>query len=177
MRKKTISKTYMRGVTDWEFISIKRKEENFHICIKKINEVDKPFILDRYGKETAFIDNGYYIVEFTPLNELYNARAFLDKNLDIIGYYFDISLENGVEDCIPYYDDLYLDVIYDGKPKFVIEIEDKDELEEALNSGKITQEQYDLANKKCSDLVEEIVSNRNIFINMNIKDLIHKYFK
>lgn len=177
MRKKTISKTYMRGVTDWEFISIKRKEENFYICIKKINEIDQKFIVDRYGHNVVFIDNGYYIIEFTPLNKLYNGRVFLDKNANVIEYYFDISLENGTEDYIPYYDDLYLDVIYDPSSKDMIEIVDEDELQEALDSGKITKEQYDLANNVCSNLVKEIRNNKNIFINMDKKALIYKYFK
>lgn len=37
----------MRGVTDWDFILIKRKEENYYICIKKINEIDKTFVIDK----------------------------------------------------------------------------------------------------------------------------------
>lgn len=51
-------------------------------------------------------------MEFTPLNQFYNARVFLDRDANVIEYYFDISNGNGAEDNIPYYNDLYLDVIY-----------------------------------------------------------------
>lgn len=177
MRKKSISKTYMRGVTDWDFIVIKRKKENYYLCIKRINEIDQAFIIDKFGKETVFMDNGYYIVEFTPMNQFYNGRVYLDRNANVIGYYFDMSLGNGVEDNIPYYDDLYLDVIYSPNQNGIIELEDKNELLDALENGKITKEQYDLANKTCSSLIEEIKKNSNIFINMNKRELIQRYFK
>ena len=177
MRKKSISKTYIRGVTDWDFIIIKRKEENYYLSIKRINEIDQAFIIEKFGQKTVFMDNGYYIVEFTPLNQFYNGRVFLDKSANVIGYYFDMSLGNGVEDNIPYYDDLYLDVIYSQNQNGIIELEDENELLEALNSGKITQEQYDLANETCSNLIEEIKKDKNIFINMDKKELIQRYFK
>lgn len=177
MRKKSISKTYMRGVTDWDFIVIKRKKENYYLCIKRINEIEEAFIVDKFEKNKVFIDNGYYIVEFTPLDQFYNGRVYLDKNADVIGYYFDMSLGNGVEDNIPYYDDLYLDLIYRPNNNVVIECEDENELLDALNNGKITQEQYELAKNTCSDLIEEIQKNTNIFINMDKKELIQRYFK
>lgn len=177
MRKKSISKTYMRGVTDWDFIVIKRKKENYYLCIKRINEIDQAFIIDKFGKKTVFMDNGYYIVEFTPLNQFYNGRVYLDMDANVIGYYFDMSLGNGVEDNIPYYDDLYLDVIYSPNQNGIVELEDENELLDALNNGKITKEQYDLANETCSNLIEEIKSHKNIFINMNKRDLIQRYFK
>ena len=177
MRKKSISKTYMRGVTDWDFIVIKRKKENYYICIKRINEIEEPFIVDKFEKNKVFIDNGYYIVEFTPLGQFYNGRVYLDNNADVIGYYFDMSLGNGVEDNIPYYDDLYLDVIYRPNNNGVIECEDENELLDALNNGKITQKQYELAKNTCSNLIEEIQKNTNIFINMDKKELIQRYFK
>lgn len=177
MRKKTISKTYMRGVSDWDFIVTKRKKENFYLCIKRINEIDQAFVVERHGRNKVFMDNGYYIVEFTPLNKFYNGRVFLDQDVNVVEYYFDMTLENGVEDNIPYYDDLYLDVLYCPGPNGIIEIDDADELLEALTSKKITQEQFDLANKTCLNLIKEIKENSNMFVNMDKKELIQRYFK
>ena len=174
MIEKHMNKTYMRGVSDWDFIVTKRKEENYYLCIKRINEIDRAFIVEREGKKTVFMDNGYYVMEFTPIGKFYNGRAFLDKEANVIGYYFDMTLENGVKDNIPYYDDLYLDVWYnrDG----TIQLEDEDELLEALQNKEITKEQYDLANRTCSGLVQEIKENKNMFINMDKKEIIQKYF-
>jgi len=176
MRKKSTSKTYMRGVTNWEIIFIKNSEEDYCFTIKKINKIDQPFSVQRFGKSMVFIDDGYYIVEFTPLNEFYNARVFLDRNKKILGYYFDMSRENGLRDNIPYYDDLYLDVVYFPSENNLIEILDEDELLGALNEAKISKEEYELAKRVGAKLIEEIQNNQNIFVNMDKKKLIQKYF-
>jgi len=177
MRKKHTSKTYLRGVSDWDLVIIKRKSENYYLSIKKINEIDQPFVVDISGQSIVYIDNGYYIVEFTPLDQFYNARVFLDRNADVIGYYFDISCGNGVEENIPYYDDLYLDIIHCPADNDFTVIDDEDELSDALNTGKITREEFDLARDVCSRLFEEIQENKNVFINMDKKELINMYFR
>lgn len=172
MRKKYTSKMYMRGVTDWNLLITKSEEQNFYIVIKKVNKIDESFIVN----DKVFIDNGYYIMEFTPLEQFYNVRVFLDSNANIVGYYFDISAGNGEENNIPYYDDLYLDVIYYPNEVGSIKVEDEDELLEALNNGLITIEEYNLACNMCENLIEEIKKNENIFINMDKKKLIQRYF-
>lgn len=177
MRKKFTSKTYLRGVSDWDFVMQKQKSENYYLSIKKINEIDQPFIVDISGKSVVYIDNGYYILEFTPLEQFYNARVFLDRNAEVLGYYFDISRGNGVEENIPYYDDLYLDIIHCPADNDFTVIVDEDELLAALNTGKITREEFDLANEVCSKLFEEILANKNIFVNMDKKELIQRWFK
>ena len=143
---------------------------------KKINEIDNPFLVDINGKSVIYIDNGYYIVEITPLELFYNIRVFLDENADVIGYYFDVSRGNGIEENIPYYDDLYLDIVYSPGDNNFIEILDEDELLEALNTGKITREDFDFANKVCSNLYKEILENQNIFVNMDKKKMIQRWF-
>lgn len=173
MRKKHTSKMYMRGVDDWNLLIIKRENQNFYIVIKKVNKIDQPFII----KGKPLIDNGYYIMEFTPLDQFYNVRVFLDNNADVIGYYFDISAGNGEENNIPYYDDLYLDVIYSPYGEGSIKVEDEDELLDALNMGTISTEKYNFARNMCAKLVEEILKKQNPFINMDKKELIQRYFR
>lgn len=177
MRKKYLSKTYMRGVSDWDLVLLKRKSENYYLCIKRINEIDQAFVVETSGQSIVYIDNGYYIVEFTPLDKFYNARVYLDKDANVIGYYFDMSRGNGVEENVPYYDDLYLDLIYCPNEDDLLSIEDEDELLDALNAGKITKKEYNLAKDVCSSLIEEIRKKKNIFINMDKKELIKRYFK
>jgi len=176
MRKKYTSKTYMRGVSDWDLVVLKRKSENYYLSIKRVNQIDEAFSVNVSGQNIIYIDNGYYIMEFTPLNQFYNVRVFLDKNADVIAYYFDISRGNGVEQNIPYYDDLYLDIIYCPVDSDFIAIDDEDELLDALNHGKITDDEFVLSKDVCSNLVKEIQDKRNIFVNMDKKDLIQRYF-
>lgn len=163
---------YMRGVSDWNLVITKKEDQNFYIVIKRINKINEPFII----REKKLIDDGYYIVEFTPLDCFYNVRVFLNKNADVIGYYFDISRGNGVEDNIPYYDDLYLDVICSPSGVDSIKVEDEEELVDALNNGTITSEEYYLAHKTCMDLIKEIQNGQNVFINIDKKALVQEFF-
>ena len=163
----------MRGVTDWNLIINKQEDQNYYTAIKKINKINQPFII---GKKTL-IDNDYYIIEFTPLDYFYNVRVFLDKTKEVICYYFDISKGNGVEDNIPYYDDLYLDIIYSPSESNVIRVEDEDELIDALKNGSISSEEYNLARNTCETLIKEIKEGQNVFININKYKFINAFFK
>ena len=51
MRKKFTSKMYLRGVSDWDLIVQKRKLENYYMTLKRINEIDTPFVVNATGKE------------------------------------------------------------------------------------------------------------------------------
>ncbi len=167
MRKKYTDKTYLKGVSRYSVATRKLKGQDTYIVVKNILEIDEPFI-----KNVTLIDNGYYILEYTPIDKLYNARAFIDKELNTVSYYFDISLGNGVENGRPYYDDLFLDIVYGADTDNNVKVLDEEELLEALDRGAITKKEFDLAHSVCTKLVEEIKDNRNSFINMNKKEII-----
>lgn len=177
MKRKLVSNTYMREALDYEMVIINKEENDYYLCIKKVNKIDKQFILHEFNKNIVHIDNGYYIVEYTPKNEYYNARVYIDDKKNIIDYYFDITNGNGIQDKIPYYDDLYLDIIYCPRENNYICYDDMDELEEALSLGNITKEEYELAIKTGEKLFEEIKNNKNFFVNLDVVKIIEKYFK
>ena len=52
-------------------------------------------------------------------------------------------------------------------------LDDRDELKDALNDGKIDQEEYDLAYEVANSLMEELLTNNNIFVNRGLKDYIN----
>lgn len=164
MRKKLISKTYLRGVNEYE-LKIYFNLENCYVSVKKVLDIDSPFIL---SNGLCVIDKNYYIMEVIPKNENYSMRVFFNDKKERLEYYFDISLENGIdeESKIPYYDDLYLDVtITDDK----VEVLDEDELQEALHNNKISIDDFELANKTKDLLLDEIKNKRNPYINMDLE--------
>lgn len=57
MRKKYADETYLRGVTQYHVVTKELKKQNAYIVLKKIIEIDKPFV-----KNFTLIDNGYYII-------------------------------------------------------------------------------------------------------------------
>ena len=156
MRKKLLSKTYLRDIRKYT-IKFDLSKEDYYVCVKHIIDGDE--FISSSGERLIF--NGSYIVEIVPKNEYYSMRV-----------YFDISLGNGIdeESKIPYYDDLYLDVGINGKNK--IEIMDQNELDDALNNGKISKDDYDLAVNTCNKLVEELKNGINKYKNLDLKEII-----
>ena len=164
MRKKLISKTYLRGVNKYE-LKIYFNLEDCYISVKKIIDIKEPFIL---SNGLCIIDNNYYIVDVIPKNENYAMRVFFNNKKEILEYYFDVSLENGVdkEAGIPYYDDLFIDVT---KTKDKVEVLDEDELKEALDNNEISTTDFELANKIRDILLEQINNGNNRYMNMNLE--------
>lgn len=163
MRKKLISKTYLRDVEKYK-LTIDFSNEDFYVAVKKIIKTNEPFFLT---DGLCLIDNNYYIIEVIPKNENYTMRVFINDKKEILEYYFDISLGNGIDEetNIPYYDDLYTDIII-GKGK--IAILDENELENALKEGKISLNDFNLANKTKDNLLKSIRENNNKYLNMNL---------
>ena len=82
-------------------------------------------------------------------------------------WYFDVSKYIGIEDGVPYEDDLYLDVVIipDGR----IHVLDEDEIQLAFKNGKITKEEYDLAYEVKDYILEEYGNNINKLIDLTNK--------
>ncbi len=166
-KTKLVTKTYMREVLDYKILIIKNNED-YYITIKKILKTSEPFSLFNFGKNIVHIDQGYYVVEITPLKEKYNCRIFIDDKMQIIDYYFDISLYNGVLDKVPYYVDLYLDVLFYPNRDNLVIYDDNDELEEALKEKIITKKEYNEALKTAEKLKQELQKDKNKYVNIDI---------
>ena len=174
IKRKFISNTYMREAVNYDIVTI--KEDNLFITIKKYKEVTDRFIItDSNGNDIVYIDNGYYLVELTPLDEKYNMRFYFDNNKNFIDYYIDITYENGTLYKMPYYIDLYLDIVHIPENNTVIFI-DEDELKEALDKKIISKKDYKMAYEVGNKLLAEIKNNSNKFLNMDVKKYIDKYF-
>lgn len=164
MRKKLISKTYLRDVNKYK-LDIYFDKEDYYLSVKKIIDMESPFVLQT---GLCIMNNGYYIVEVIPKNENYTMRVYFNERKERLEYYFDISLENGLDDesKIPYYDDLYTDItIENGK----IEILDENELKEALDRSEISEKEFNLANKTRDLLLESINKNNNKYMNLDLE--------
>ncbi|MFS0659983.1 DUF402 domain-containing protein [Niallia alba] len=79
------------------------------------------------------------------------------KKGDIVQWYIDIGLKNGIENNVPWIDDLFLDIVV--LPSKEIFFLDEDELENAFRDSIISKEQYDLALKEASIIFEQLKQN------------------
>jgi Uncharacterized conserved protein len=161
MKRKSTDRTYLKRVIDRDFISICVDDYDFKGCITlfKMNKVTQDCIINYGEKNICVIDNGYKMMQYVPLNENYTLTAFCDKNNKLVQWYFDITYRNGIgDDGIPFYDDLYLDIVI--LPPSDIHLLDKDELDEARDTKEINDEQYNLACNVANRLMNDISNNR-----------------
>jgi predicted RNA-binding protein associated with RNAse of E/G family len=97
-----------------------------------------------------------------------------DENHSIVQWYFDITKQNGIDiDGQAFYDDLYLDVVV--FPSGEIVLFDEDELKEALDSGDITQIDYDLAYNEANQIINGMAKDVTNLSSMSYSDL--EFFK
>ena len=180
-----VRKKQVREVKDMDITIIYDEELNSYITLKEINDVSKVYSVPINGKWITKLDRNYTMIEYTPLDKLYNVRVHINDKLEILEYYFDIVLENQIRtiegERVPFYNDLYLDVIYytpisARNDKGFILLDDRDELENALRAEKIDQEEYDLSYSIANSLMKEILENKNKFINRGLTDYL-KYRK
>ena len=165
MNKKYLSQTYLKDVREYEFKMI-IKEDCF-VGIKKINKIDTPFYLKN---GICLINNNYYIIEILYPDRNYTIRIFLNNEKEEILYYYDIVNKIEIDEKlrIPYYEDLYLDIVVKDDN---IKILDEDEFENAFKDKSITINQYELAKNVMNNLVTEIKQRKDI-ININIQELL-----
>lgn len=135
-----------------------------YACFLKLKNVDNPLIVYNGNENICIKDNDYEWIEVYPTNENYAITIMYDNKSNLIEWYFDISKKIGIENGIPYEDDLYLDlVIMQNGEKIVI---DEDELLNAKENGDITQEDVKLAYEVLEKLDNKYVNNFNELINL-----------
>lgn len=176
MKKKLLSTTYLNEAEKYK-IKFYMNEEDKCVVVKKLDKISKPFII---GDGIIAMDNGYYILEIVPKNEKYALRLFFNDKKEIVEYYFDIIKESGVDEKtkIPYFIDAYLDITISRTGE--IKILDRNELDEALENGNLSKEEYNNVLETSEKLLDEINNKTNELLNIDylkyLKDMWLGYF-
>ena len=115
-----------------------------YIGLLTINTVSEKQIWKYNNKDVVVCDNGYHWLTIMPCDEFYCITVMMDNSYEMKVCYIDMIDTQGYDDDnVPYFYDLYLDlVVY---PNGDIIIDDMDELKEALATGEITELQYNRA--------------------------------
>jgi len=139
-----------------------------YIGLLEIEEVSEKQIWKFTGEDITVCDNGLKWLSILPRNDFYCVTAMMNANNEILLWYIDMIADQGIDaDGIPYFDDLYLDlVVY---PDGTIIVDDMDELETALETKDITQEQFNLAISTCDKLKAGLLSNIDTFIGYTLR--------
>jgi uncharacterized protein len=133
-------------VVSRRFVAMPLDEPGFsgHIALLTFDEIGEPGWLTYEGGRLLIADDGFCWLQYYPRDAHYAFAATFDAGGRFVYWYFDIVKGYGVgPDGIPWYDDLYLDVIV--LPDSATWVLDADELDEALAVGKITRDDWHLA--------------------------------
>ena len=172
-----VRKRQVREVTKMDLTIKKLEDINAYLTLKEVKELEQPYFVYINGEKIKKLDKGFTVMEYTPLDKNYNLRVHINHKLEILEYYFDITLKNEIRNEVPYYNDLYLDVVYyqpaATKDSTYIYLSDEREIKDALNKDIIDKEEFDLAYKATDELLLELKNKTNKFVNRGLDD----YFK
>lgn len=164
IRRKTMRRTEWRGIERRRCAFMPFDALGMTGCagLMRMDEVREPFSVPSPQGETRITHEGYSWLQLAPEGENFWATVMYDENGRYIETYFDIAREVCTRtDGGAWFDDLLLDyVLYpDGS---MIEV-DRDELEEAFETGGISEKDYKTALRGAERLKEKIVGNENAF--------------
>lgn len=135
---------------------IDTKEFKGYITLLSTEKVTEPLFVQYANKNVCIVDDGYMWLQQFPLDKKHAVTTMFDSNGEIVQWYIDICRENGLNNSIPWMDDLFLDIIL--LPTGEMFVVDDDELEKALLDGVIDQSLYDSAWKEANCLTESILT-------------------
>ncbi|WP_047979884.1 DUF402 domain-containing protein [Ornithinibacillus contaminans] len=134
--KRIIKRDYAQSYFDTE-------EFRGYVCLLHTVEVREPLHVNYGEKKLCIVDDGYWWLQQFPSGEKYCVTTMFDADGEIVQWYIDICLETGLEEGIPWMDDLFLDIIVlPSGEHFLVDV---DELDDALNKGVIDRADYELA--------------------------------
>lgn len=122
---------------------LETQEFKGYVTLLHTVEVAAPLVIDYEGGPVCIVDSGYFWLQQFPKGKNHSVTTMFDGNGEVVQWYIDICLQNAVENGVPYYDDLYLDLIVFPSGKVILK--DAEELDEALTKGFINQTQFYLA--------------------------------
>lgn len=165
--KKRFANAVKAGINEYYIKRVEEKYFNGYICLVKMKNVKKPWIVKDDELEDCILDENYEWLEIYPDNEKYAITAMFDDNNNLIEWYFDIIKTNGVENGVPYIYDLYLDLVIKSNGKEVVL--DEDELKEALNNRDISKDDFNMAYKTMKKIQDKYRNNLGELIELTNK--------
>lgn len=124
-----------------------------------IDKITEPLWANVCGENICVADKGYSWLTVFPPGESHVVTAMLNQEQKVVQWYIDICKRHGLtEDNIPWYDDLYLDIIVSSQNE--VTLIDQEDLEQALQKGIIDQNTYDYAYVEANKLLNLLTNGQ-----------------
>ncbi|MDF2841563.1 MAG: hypothetical protein K0Q99_2335 [Clostridia bacterium] len=161
MKRKFADRPNWKRVLSRAMISERFDNDAFvgYAVLINIERVREALWVELGGKKQCVVDNGYSWLTLFPEGESYVVTAMFDNYGEVVQWYIDICRDMGFTDKgIPWYDDLYLDVIISSDNK--VSLIDEDDLALALKQNIINQDDFDFAYIEANKLMEQLKQNK-----------------
>lgn len=158
MKRKSLSYASWTCMTSRD-LSVRKISKPFqgHVALLRINAVTEPQVWHWQGKALTVCDRGMAWLSMLPERGGLCITAQLNRDGTVALWYIDMIAGQGVDEAgVPWFDDLYLDLIV--HPDGTMAVDDRDELDEALRQGDITEAQHRQALNVCEGLQKGLES-------------------
>lgn len=146
-------------------MTIEEPEFQGYVTKVRFDRVKEP-IRYRIGEYDDYfiVNDGYCWLQYFPIDAGYALTTMIDKAGQLVQHYFDINTGNGLTpEGVPYFDDLFLDlVVLPNGEQFIL---DEDELYEALENGVIGTRLFKYAKREMAALLERVTDHEAQLLN------------
>ncbi|WEK55805.1 MAG: DUF402 domain-containing protein [Candidatus Cohnella colombiensis] len=170
MKRKFSDRANWRRILKRSYACIPMDEPYFRgfVTLYRIHELKDPLWKEYNGRKMCLADRGYLWLQHFPKGEHYVVTTMFDDKGQVVQWYIDICKTQGLtEQQVPWFDDLYLDIVV--LPTGEKMLLDEDELEEALDEGHITQRDSVMAQKTAANLLDQIHRNAFPFFDLSVQ--------
>lgn len=101
-----------------------------YVTLLHVQKVSEPLEVSYEKKQVCIVDDGYIWLQHFPIHEQHSLTTMFNAKGEVVQWYIDIAEKNGIENNIPFLDDLFLDIVV--LPSGEIIQKDAEELEVAL---------------------------------------------
>ena len=169
MKRKFGDRANWRRIISRQFACQHVKSSQFtgYLSLYTIHSVKEP-LFKTYGRHTFCIaDKGYSWLQYYPKGEHFVVTAMFDEQNRIIEWYIDTCHTQGMTDQgVPWFDDLYLDVVVLKEGE--VFLLDEDELEAAFLSKQISKEESNLAKQTAHQILKWIDANQFPYFDLSL---------
>lgn len=160
VKKKNLDRREWYSDTDRDFACVYHKDEYFDggIGLLTFTGIKAPDEVDTEFGRLCIADKGYQWLELSPKGRNFTLTSMFNGD-NLFQHYIDITLKNEVADngdAVFY--DLFLDVVFNEQGMACVI--DTEELDEALETGVIGREDYDLAKRTADEVMEFFKKNK-----------------
>ena len=129
-----------------------------YVSLLCLDQVREPLWARKSKQPVCIADTGYVWLQHFPVAQHHTITSMFDASGNVVQWYIDICKQQGLTEMgVPWFDDLYLDIIV--LPSGEIEVFDADELDDALQAKVISPADHNFAWQEVNRLVAMLPHN------------------